>query len=348
MKIVSVVGARPQFIKLAPIDWALRDAGHTHRILHTGQHYDPSMSGDIFHDLGIADPTWNLEVGSESHGAQTAAMLVGCERILDAERPDWVLCFGDTNSTLAGALAATKLLIPTAHVEAGLRSFNRAMPEEQNRIVADHVSDLLLAPTDDAMAQLEREGLAARSRLVGDVMVDAIRSVDDGEPPEPRDAPYLVATIHRAENTDDAVRLRAVIEGLARIPAPVILYAHPRLRRRADDVGLSLSQGGVEVRSPIDYRGLMRMVRNAQGVVTDSGGLQKEAYLLEAPCTTVRPETEWVETLVDGWNQLVEPDELPTIAVRPRPERHDPNLFGDGKSAERIVEELGASGATGR
>ena len=345
MIVTSVVGARPQFVKLAPVHSALVAAGHEHRIVHTGQHYDHDMSDQFFAEFGIPQPDVNLGVGSSSHAKQTAAMLTGIEDVLSGTRGDWVLVYGDTNSTLAAALVAARLMQPLAHLEAGLRSFNRAMPEEQNRIVADHLSDLLLAPTGSAMDQLGREGLAAKSVMVGDVMADVCLSVRDavaaaGEVPS--HGPYLLATIHRQENTDDPARLRMLVDVLGRSPLPVRLHAHPRLTAKFEHAGISSLPGNVAVLPPLGYRDLVAAVLGSAGVVTDSGGLQKEAFLLARPCLTLRNETEWTETLEGGWNRLLGaettfpagfPDAGLDAASRGEP-------FGDGAAAARVVSEL--------
>lgn len=354
MRVLSVVGARPQFVKLAPIDAAFRRAGIEHVIVHTGQHYDPMLSDVFFSDLGISAPDAHLGVGSGSHGRQTGAMLAAMDEVIETHGPDWVLVYGDTNSTLAGALSAVKLHRPVAHLEAGLRSFNRAMPEEINRVLTDHAADLLLAPTQTAAEHLGAEGLDGRTVVVGDVMTDVLMQVRDevAGAPGPITAEmgleaggYSLATIHRAENTDDPVRLRAVLESLAALDHPVVLLAHPRLVAKCAEHGLDLSDAGsLRLRSPLAYPGLIASAMEARGVVTDSGGLQKEAFLLRVPCTTVRPQTEWVETVELGWNALVEPGPvLAEAASRPRPaeppaERAHP--YGDGRAAERVAQVL--------
>jgi UDP-N-acetylglucosamine 2-epimerase (non-hydrolysing) len=361
VKVMSVVGARPQLVKLAPMAEALDAAGHEHLIVHTGQHYDADLSDVFFQGLGIPEPDVHLGAGSGSHGAQTGAVLAGLDPVLEHTRPDRVLVYGDTNSTLAGALSAVKLGLPVAHLEAGLRSFNRRMPEEHNRVLTDHCADLLLAPTEEAVRHLAAEGLAERTRLVGDVMVDVCLRVRDqvagrsGQPGEwerclpegvdPR-SPYLVATLHRAENTDDRERLAGLIGALAGLPYPVVLPAHPRLVNRADRHGLKLEQGSIRVARPLPYAAMVAAVLGSAGVVTDSGGLQKEAYLLGAVCTTLRTETEWPETLVAGWNRLVaEPDRLSSgewsdIAARPAPDERRGEPYGDGRAAARAVEAI--------
>jgi UDP-N-acetylglucosamine 2-epimerase (non-hydrolysing) len=356
MEVVSIVGARPQLVKLAPIAAAFARTDHQHVIVHTGQHYDVDLSDIFFSGLGIPAPDVHLGVGSGTHGVQTGRTLAALDPVLEGKKPDWVLVYGDTNSTLAGALSAVKAHIAVAHLEAGLRSFNRHMPEEHNRVLTDHASDLLLAPTEEAMRHLATEGLSDRSIMVGDVMVDICLAIADavraGEYPRPQlpegvaaGEPHLVATLHRAENTDDPARLAALIGAMARLPIPVVLLAHPRLVARAEEQGLNLAQGAVHVAKPMDYASLIAAVEDSAGVITDSGGLQKEAYLLARPCTTLRPETEWVETLTGGWNELVpEPDALGSEwiahATRSAPEIVPTAAFGDGKTADRVVETL--------
>jgi UDP-N-acetylglucosamine 2-epimerase (non-hydrolysing) len=354
VKVISVVGARPQLVKLAPIAAAFAKSDHEHVIVHTGQHYDADLSDVFFSGLGIPDPDVHLGVGSGSHGLQTGAVLTALDPVLERERPDWVLVYGDTNSTIAAALSAVKMHLPVAHLEAGLRSFNRRMPEEHNRVLTDHCADLLLAPTEEAMRHLANEGLAHRARLAGDVMVDICLRIRDavlaGEHPAPvlpegidPAEPFLFATLHRPDNTDDPERLAVLVESLAKLPLPVALAAHPRLVARAAEHGIKLTQGNLHVGRPLPYAGLVAAVLASAGVVTDSGGLQKEAFLLERVCTTVRPETEWVETVGTGWNVLV-PDphllsseEWAATVTRTAPDA-DPGIpYGDGHAAENVV-----------
>jgi len=345
MKVLSVVGARPQFVKLAPVSHALTAAGHEHVIVHTGQHYDALMSDVFFADLQIPDPDIHLGVGSGSHGMQTGSMLSSLDGVLDEHRPDWVLVYGDTNSTIAGALAAVKMHIPVAHLEAGLRSFNRRMPEEHNRVMTDHAADLLLAPTQVAMQHLANEGLAHRSVLVGDVMTDVLLRVADAVRAEPLnidiDGDYVVATIHRAENTDDVDRLGRIIDALKSLPVSALLLTHPRLAAKAADAGISLEGGSLHATAPFAYPQMVAAVMHSRGVVTDSGGLQKEAYLLGVPCTTLRTETEWVETIDSGWN-ILDPDltRVATVAVRDAPADGPRNAYGDGHAADAVVRTL--------
>lgn len=349
MKILSIVGARPQFVKLSPIAHALAAAGHDHVIVHTGQHYDVKMSDVFFDDLAIPAPDVHLGVGSGSHGVQTGAMLSALDAVLDEHRPDWVLVYGDTNSTIAGALSAVKMHLSLAHLEAGLRSFNRRMPEEHNRVLTDHAADLCLAPTQTAIDHLTREGLGDRSVLVGDVMTDVCLriagQVRDSTPPLPEGVDptrdYLVSTIHRAENTDDPDRLREIIDTLAKLPVPVVLLAHPRLVARAAAARIDLSAGALRIVEPLGYPQMVAAVLHCRGVVTDSGGLQKEAFLLGAPCTTLRTETEWTETVDLGWNVLrPHVDGLTDVVMRPRPTPSTATPYGDGRAAGTTVATL--------
>jgi UDP-N-acetylglucosamine 2-epimerase (non-hydrolysing) len=347
--VLSVVGARPQFVKLAPVDRALRELGHDHTIIHTGQHYDPGLSDQFFDDLEIPAPDRNLAVGSGTHGEQTARMLMALEPVLATARADWVLLYGDTNSTLAGALAASKLHQPCGHLEAGLRSYNREMPEELNRVLTDHACDLLLAPTLTAFENLEREDLGARTRIVGDVMIDVLEVVRRRISAEPQPLPgglgeqeFAFCTIHRAENTDDPARLKAIVAGLRRLSRPILLAAHPRLRERAARAGVELDACQVRLLPPLSYPEVVRTMLAARAVVTDSGGLQKESFYLGTPCTTVRPETEWPETLNGGMNVLAEPEDLADDLVfrLVRPPDADSAPFGSGRAAEHAVRVL--------
>ncbi|MGL3149829.1 non-hydrolyzing UDP-N-acetylglucosamine 2-epimerase [Microbacterium sp. A82] len=350
MKVISVVGARPQFVKLAPIAKAAAAAGVDHVIVHTGQHYDPMLSDVFFEDLGIPAPNVHLGVGSGSHGVQTGAMLGALDAVFEEYSPDWVLVYGDTNSTLAAAVSAAKLHYPLAHLEAGLRSFNRRMPEEHNRVLTDHSADLCLAPTEVAMGHLSNEGLAGRSILVGDVMTDVLFQVRDTVAETPSvlveelglaPGEFYIATIHRAENTDDPARLTEIAQALGSLKHPVILLAHPRVVAKAAAHGIELTQGSLIAHAPLAYPELISAVLASRGVVTDSGGLQKEAFLLRVPCTTVRPETEWVETIDLGWNVLANTaEEIATAVTRPAPQPTSAAPYGDGHAAERVIAEL--------
>lgn len=354
MKVVSVVGARPQFVKAAVVSRALR-AGHVEIVVHTGQHYDADMSESLFRDLELAQPDVNLGVGSAPHAEQTAEMMRGLEPLALAQRPDGFIVYGDTNSTLAGALVAAKLAYPDgsrpwlAHVEAGLRSFNRSMPEERNRVVTDHLSDLLLAPTATALRNLEREGLATRAVLVGDVMVDAFNwaspRADDHLPPTAADLPgFLLLTLHRPENVDEPERLGKL---LAALPSdrPVVFPIHPRTKASLVRGGIGLPSQ-VRAMGPVGYLEMVALERAASAIITDSGGVQKEAYLAGIPCITFRRETEWPETVEAGWNCLVSDgsglrDALADAAFLDR-RRPRPDVFGGGNAAERVVSALEA------
>ena len=355
MRVLSVVGARPQFVKAAVVSRALR-ARHAEILVHTGQHYDDNMSAVFFAQLGLPAPERHLGVGSGSHGRQTGVMLERLEAVIADERPDAVLVYGDTNSTLAGALAAAKLYVPVAHVEAGLRSFNRRMPEEVNRVVADHLSEWLLCPTETARRNLEHEGIS-RGVVVGDVMLDLLLQCVERLPPP--DAPlaalgvsqgdYYLATIHRAENTDDPRRLAGVMAAISGLDRTVIFPVHPRTRRVLESGGLggSLSAGHVRLLEPLGYLDMLLLERHAAGILTDSGGVQKEAYFLGVPCTTARDETEWVETLEDGWNVIAgaDPERLLAAMRRARPTAAARAHFGTGDAAQRVVRQLEGAGA---
>ena len=354
MKVVTVVGARPQFIKAAPVSKALREAGHTEFLLHTGQHYDYGMSQVFFDELGLPPADFNLNVRSGNHGQQTGQMLIGIEEALLKEKPDWVLVFGDTNSTLAGALAAVKLHIPLAHVEAGLRSYNREMPEEHNRVLTDHCADLLFCPTKTAVENLVKEGLTNGIYEVGDPMYDAIlmfsekakqRSTVMKDLGLKKDG-YLLATIHRAYNTDNPQTLKEIISILSQTDELVIFPIHPRTRQKLQEYGFQdvTALGNLRLVDPLSYLGMLILEQNARMILTDSGGIQKEAYFFRIPCLTLRSETEWVETVSNGWNLLVGVDRERILAGLshsfPTKDRF-PVLFGSGCSALEIVRILG-------
>ena len=350
MKIVSIVGARPQFIKCAPVSRELRKE-HEEILVHTGQHYDHGMSEVFFEELAIPKPDYNLGIGSGTHGHQTGAMLGAIEDVLQKEEPDFVLVYGDTNSTLAGALAAAKLHIPVAHVEAGLRSFDRRMPEEINRVLTDHCSDLLFCPTETAARNLAAEGVTKGVHLVGDVMYDAMnynRRVAEErsrilEDLEVRPGRYLAVTVHRPSNTDDRENMVAIIGALGEAGVPIVFPAHPRTRRFLNEYGLLAAMPkNVRVIEPLGYLDMLHLIAHAAKILTDSGGVQKEAYMLGVPCITLRENTEWVETVEAGWNVLVGAEqELITDAIHAfSPVSRQKNLFGDGDACIRIREIL--------
>lgn len=358
MKIAVVVGARPQFVKAAVVSHALAARpGLTEVMIHTGQHYDDNMSAIFFRELDIPEPAYNLSIGAGGHGEQTGRMLIELERVLLAERPDWVLVYGDTNSTLAGALAAAKLHIPVAHVEAGLRSFNRRMPEEVNRVVTDHVADLLFVPTETGRANLLHEGVPAEHiRLIGDVMYDA--ALFYGQQAAARStilarlglAPrgYILATVHRPENTDDGPRLRALFEGLARLAGRhrIVLPLHPRTRAALTRERVPehiLTQ--LDVIDPVGYLDMLQLEQHAALIASDSGGIQKEAYFFRVPCVTLRNETEWVELVASGWNRICPPltadaVEAAVAEALAAPPGRAGNFYGDGRASEHIVDAL--------
>jgi UDP-N-acetylglucosamine 2-epimerase len=364
MNIVSIIGARPQFIKAAPVSRVLRQR-HREMLVHTGQHYDHGMSAVFFDELGIPEPDINLGLGSGSHGQQTGRMLMAIEELLlglqfpenfrvsgKLERPACVIVYGDTNSTLAGALAAAKLGIPVAHVEAGLRSFNRAMPEEHNRVLTDHCADLLFCPTPTAVGLLAQEGITRGVYLVGDVMVDALRAhaelarqrstILDRLGLAPRR--YLLATVHRPYNTDVVDNLRSIFAAFGEIhrltKEPIVLPLHPRTAKAMNGLALS-PPAGVHCIDPVGYLDMLALEQAARLILTDSGGVQKEAYCLAVPCVTLRPETEWVETVQAGWNVVVGADWQAIVqaaTVHTWPAESPPPAFGDGRAAERIVD----------
>jgi len=376
MKIVTIIGARPQFIKAAAVSRAIakhnaRTSINEHKtlneiIIHTGQHYDDEMSAIFFRELEIPEPKYHLHVGSGSHGAQTGKMLAAIEEVLLKEKPDWALIYGDTNSTLAGAIAAAKLCVPIAHVEAGMRSFNRRMPEEINRVVTDHLSTVLFCSSQASVENLAAEGIpspvtpnassiAPRVYLTGDVMADALahavkKTADHSKiltRLHIKPQQYILATIHRAENTDHRRRLNQIMSALSEIAKKqtVILPLHPRTKKRLEDQSLSFSspRASLKIIDPVSYFDNIVLQKNARVILTDSGGMQKEAYWLKVPCVTLRDETEWVETVANGWNVLTGADEKKIIEAALNfkiPSAH-PSLYGDGKAAEKILEALG-------
>lgn len=348
MKVVTVIGARPQFIKAAAVSRLMRQE-FTEVIVHTGQHYDENMSDVFFRELAIPEPDYNLGVGSGTHGAQTGEMLARIETVLLDEKPDWMLVYGDTNSTLAGALAAAKLHIPIAHVEAGLRSFNREMPEEINRILTDHLSSLLFCPSEIALQHLAQEGIIQGIHVVGDVMADTLLYAAKRAEQHSNilqqlglvPGKYLLATVHRAENTDHTDRLRTILQAFAAAKEPLIFPVHPRTRQRISNLGLGsiLMDSQVHLIDPLGYLDMVRLEQSARMILTDSGGIQKEAYWLKIPCVTLRDETEWVETVKAGWNRLVGADCQEIIAAVQKfmPPSDHPVLYGDGQAAQGIV-----------
>lgn len=355
MKICTVIGARPQFIKAAAVSSAIADASSIEEvIIHTGQHYDPEMSDIFFTELKIPKEKYNLNAGSGSHAEQTAKMLVEIEKVLLTERPDWVLLYGDTNSTVAGALAAIKLHIPIAHVEAGMRSFNRNMPEEINRVVTDHISEINLCSTATAVKNLETEGRKHTAFLVGDVMYDiALKTI---KPAEKSCAPfskynlkrdsYILMTCHRAENTDSKENMANIVRAVNDIAAkiPVLLPMHPRTKKFLKEYNLAFSSN-VNIVQPISYLEMILLEKYAKIILTDSGGVQKEAFFYSVPCVTMRDETEWVETRDSGWNIITGADyDKITAAVygflKKKPEPCSELPYGDGKASEKILKIL--------
>jgi UDP-GlcNAc3NAcA epimerase len=357
MKILSVVGARPQLVKAAIMAEGLRHHPQIdHILLHTGQHYDQNMSGLFFDELQIPEPAYNLGVGSASHGMQTGRMLEQIETVLLKERPNWVVVYGDTNSTLAGALAAAKLHFPVAHIEAGLRSFNMRMPEEINRVLVDRLSTLLFVPTQNAAQNLRHEGIVEGVMLVGDLMYDA--ALHFAECAEKRSrildslglspGNYVLATLHRAENTNsDGCRLVTILQALGEVSRrmPVVLPLHPRTRALVEATGNDELLGKLLVTEPVGYLDMLMLEKNARLIATDSGGVQKEAFFFSIPCVTIREETEWIELLEAGWNHLAPPHDSATIvaAMQTAMRQDRPpliQLYGDGHSADKIVAAL--------
>lgn len=349
MKIVTIVGARPQFIKMAPMGRALRSVGHTEIIVHTGQHYDSNMSDVFFSELGIPRPDYFLAVGSGMHGAQTGEMLKRIELVLLKEQPAWTVVYGDTNSTLAGALAAAKLSMKVAHVEAGLRSFDRRMPEEINRILVDHLADLLLCPAEKAAENLREDGVNGKIEVVGDIMTDSLayvreRLIFDHSIVHELQLPpreYLLATVHRQENADQPAHLSALFEAFAELGCPIVFPVHPRTRKMIEANGLRVPGNVVQI-DPLGYLDMVALMEYAKFILTDSGGMQKEAYWLGVPCVTLRESTEWWETLDTGWNTLVGVDRKKIVETITgfREPKDRPPLYGDRHVAERCIDAL--------
>ena len=357
-KIITIIGARPQFIKAAMLSRAISIWNRTgcepilEKIIHTGQHYDGNMSHVFFEEMGMPRPTWQLHCGGKSHGAMTGQMLIEIEQILSEECPDWVLVYGDTNSTLAGALAASKLHIPVAHVEAGLRSFNKAMPEELNRILTDHISTLLACPTQAAMQNLEAENIREGVHWVGDIMYDAALAFAEQAQRESRilqdlqltDKPFCLCTFHREENTDDATHLTQICQALEAIAAPdrlLVFPLHPRTRRALSESGWLdrlASNPSLRFTAPLGFLDMVMLEKQATLILTDSGGVQKEAYFHRTPCITLRQETEWTETVASGWNQLAGYETERILAcLRNQPTRREIAEYGDGQAAQKIL-----------
>lgn len=348
MKIVSIVGARPQFVKVAPVSRELRTK-HQEILVHTGQHYDYLMSQAFFEELDIQQPDYNLGVGSASHGEQTGKMLARLEEVLVNARPDIVLVYGDTNSTLAGALAAAKLHIPVAHVEAGLRSFNRLMPEEINRVLTDHISTLLFCPTETAVKNLMMEGIRNGVHNVGDVMYDAVLHYSEMAERKSnilktlgiQTRQYVLVTVHRPSNTDDSDNLKNIMAALNDLKETVVFPTHPRVRKAMEQLKIQ-TKSHVLLTEPVRYLDMLMLEKNARIILTDSGGVQKEAYYFGVPCITLREETEWLETVSDGWNVLVGADTRAIIEQihKFQPKTMRTQSFGDGHASKGLVEIL--------
>ena len=344
MKIISVVGARPQFIKLAILSKELRE-NHNEIIIHTGQHYDDNMSRYFFEEMQIAKPDYNLNIGSGSHGKQTAEMLIGLEDIFLHQKPDVVITFGDTNTTLATGLAATKLNIPVAHVEAGLRSHNREMPEEINRILTDHISDYLFAPTLTAMENIKIENLYGKPFLVGDVMYDSLLYYGKIAEQKSRilknlklkQKEYILLTLHRPYNVDNIHKLQNIFSALKQKKI-IVLPVHPRSRKMIERTNTIIPEN-ISIIEPLGYLDFIFLQKHSEKIITDSGGIQKEAYLNGIPCITIRPETEWIETVKAGWNVLVgdKKDQLIENCLHFKPSHNRPRYFGDGNSSKKII-----------
>jgi len=357
MRVLTVIGARPQFIKAAPVSKALRKAGHTEFLVHTGQHYDYGMSQVFFDEMEIPEPDVNLEIGSGTHGWQTGQMLIHLEEVIAAQKPDSVLVYGDTNSTVAGALAAVKLNVPLAHVEAGLRSFNRDMPEEHNRVLTDHCASLAFCPTQTAVDNLARENIIRGVQLVGDTMYDAAlkfaaiarerSTVLQSLGLEQKG--YLLATVHRPYNTDVAENMRSILNTFLEIEETLVFPVHPRTRQKISQLfgalNLSRSHNGLKLIDPVGYLDMLMLEQSARLILTDSGGIQKEAYFFGVPCITLRPETEWIETVETGWNVLtgVRSSEILSAVRNFILPAERPPIFGNGAAAGEIARVLSES-----
>lgn len=355
-KIVTIIGARPQFVKASVVSKEIRK-NNKEVIIHTGQHYDKNMSDVFFEQLGIPKPDYNLGVGSGTHAYQTGNMMIEIEKILLDEKPDYILVYGDTNSTLAGSLAASKLLIPVIHIEAGLRSYNRSMPEEQNRVLTDHISEILFCPTETAVNNLEKEGITNNVYNVGDVMCDSVLyfsrmanekyNINNIELTPLYDAKkinkWYLTTIHRAENTMDNKNLTNILKVLNELDELVIFPVHPRIKNMVDKLEKENNYENIYFVEPVDYLTMLYLTKNSKKVITDSGGLQKECYILDVPCITIREQTEWVETLNKGYNVLAKPeynDLIDKITNAKIGDDNKINYYGDGTASIKIADIL--------
>jgi len=348
MKVLTVLGARPQFVKASVLSHAFEGEGIEEVLVHTGQHFDASMSDVFFRDLNLPKPDHHLGIHSLNHGAMTGRMMEALEKLVLQEEPDWLLVYGDTNSTLAGALVATKLHVPVAHVEAGLRSYNRKMPEEINRVITDQLSQLLFAPTPLAIECLVKEGITSGVHMTGDVMMDATLKYQEKAEitstiltdQKLKANEFYLATIHRPSNTDDKQRLDSILVALGKLDLPVVLPLHPRTKKLIDQFELESKLANLNIIPPATYLDMLVLEKNARAIITDSGGVQKEAFLARRPCFTIRSETEWEETINAGWNKLVEPEQLGTAMRQFIEPETWPNLYGDGQATARIVKIL--------
>lgn len=348
MKVLTIAGTRPQLVKIGAVSRVLRES-FTEVLVNTGQHYDYRMAGVFFDELKIPKPDYDLGIGSDTHGRQTGRMMIAVEEVVEKEKPDVILVYGDTNSTLAGATVSSKLHIPIVHIEAGLRSYNREMPEEINRILTDHISTLLFAPTDNAVENLKTEGITTGVHQVGDVMYDAVKfnislaeerhSLRDFGLEEKN---YILGTIHRADNTDNPQKLKAILDAFSEVNETVYLPLHPRTKKMIEENGFNgilENAKNIRVVEPISYLEMLFLEKNAKIIVTDSGGVQKEAYFAKVPCLTLRNQTEWIETVEAGWNQLVNPltENLAEKLLHLELGKPVEDLYGDGEAAKKIV-----------
>lgn len=349
MKVLSVVGARPQFVKAFAVSPAIREAGHDEVLVHTGQHYDEELSDVFFEELDLPRPDYNLGVRSGPHGEQTAAVIQELEPVVREEEPDAVIVYGDTNTTLAGSIVTCKMDPVLAHVEAGVRGYNREMPEETNRVLSDHASDLLLVPSEEGVENLRQENVTEGVHWTGDVMYDAVLKVRDGAASVSnvldefglREDDYVLVTIHRARNTDDSERLESILNALAEVPSEVVFPVHPRTLASMKEYGLyEQANRDLTLVDAVGYLDFIRLLDGAHTVATDSGGVQTEAFFLDTPCVTFRMETEWTETVDSGWNQLVgaDPERIYDAVVNASAPDTKPEPYGDGNAADRVVE----------